>query len=285
MSCVKNDHELLQLIINNITYLVFWKDKNLKFLGCNQRFAEVVGLNDPENIIGKTDNGFLIDKNDVKKFREVDRKVMKTGKSISYKMKTLGTENEWLDVTKLPLRDRAGKIIGIIGILRNITDQIQMQEKAIANGEKYRNLIESTQTAYVILNLSLQITEVNNIFCELLGINADSLKGKLFRNLVASNDIILFDNIAEKLRDGCATNNIEIMLRSPKKELVAVSLSANMVENGEHKIICLLRDISDKKKAEIREYIEGEKKKDKLKQHISVLRGIFKQIQNKERNM
>lgn len=283
--CVKDDNELLQLIIDNITYLVFWKDKKLKFLGCNQRFADVLGLDDPEDIIGKTDSDILTDKEDIKTFREVDRKVMKTGLPVSYKMKAIDKKDEWLEITKLPLRDRAKNVIGVIGILRDITAQIKIEKKIVANGEKYRNLIESTQTAYAILNMSMQIIETNDIFNELLGIDYENLKGRAFRHLVASQDIIVFDEAVEKLLKGSLINNVEIMLRSPKKKLLAVCLSANVVENGENKIICLLRDASRKKKDDIKRYIEEQKKKDRLKQNITALRGVFKQIQKKERDM
>jgi len=278
----KNDYELLQLIIDNITYLVFWKDKSLKFLGCNQRFADAMGIDNPENIIGRTDDDILTDKEDAQKFREVDQRVIETGEPASYKMKTINNENKWLDVTKLPLRDKSGNIIGIIGIIRDITEQINMQEKIITNGEKYRNLIELTDTAYAILDRSLHIVETNDVFNDLLGTKIENLKGKSLRCFISGKDICKFDEATDELLNGALINNLEIILRTPKKELVAVSLNANMIENGTYKIICLLRNISKKRGAEIREYIKEQKQKDKLKQSISSLRGLFKKIQTKE---
>jgi PAS domain-containing protein len=47
--------QLLPLIMNNIPQAVFWKDKDLVYLGCNRAFAEDAGFSSPEEIIGKTD--------------------------------------------------------------------------------------------------------------------------------------------------------------------------------------------------------------------------------------
>ena len=52
---VREKQQLLAHIIENIPHSIFWKDKNSVYLGCNRNFAEEAGLQDPENIVGKTD--------------------------------------------------------------------------------------------------------------------------------------------------------------------------------------------------------------------------------------
>ena len=47
--------QLLPLIMNNIPQAVFWKDRDLVYLGCNQAFADDSGFSSPEEIVGKTD--------------------------------------------------------------------------------------------------------------------------------------------------------------------------------------------------------------------------------------
>src|SRR5512137_1439390 len=47
--------ELLPLIMNNIPQAVFWKDRNLVYLGCNKAFADDAGFSSPEDVVGKTD--------------------------------------------------------------------------------------------------------------------------------------------------------------------------------------------------------------------------------------
>ena len=48
--------KMLQLVMDNIPQKVFWKDRECRYLGCNQSFAEHVGLKDPSEIAGKDDS-------------------------------------------------------------------------------------------------------------------------------------------------------------------------------------------------------------------------------------
>src|ERR1039458_9826621 len=48
-------HQMLQTILNTIPQRVFWKDRNCTYVGCNRAFATDAGVNNPAEIIGKSD--------------------------------------------------------------------------------------------------------------------------------------------------------------------------------------------------------------------------------------
>ena len=52
---LRDTQSMLELVINNAPQHIFWKDVNSVFLGCNQIFADAVGLESPKDIVGKTD--------------------------------------------------------------------------------------------------------------------------------------------------------------------------------------------------------------------------------------
>ena len=52
---LSDDQETMQTIIDNIPRAVFWKDKELRFQGCNKIFANVAGLKSHKDLLGKTD--------------------------------------------------------------------------------------------------------------------------------------------------------------------------------------------------------------------------------------
>lgn len=52
---VSRSAALLQLVLDNIPQCIFWKDKNLVYLGCNRKWAEMAGVGEPENVTGLTD--------------------------------------------------------------------------------------------------------------------------------------------------------------------------------------------------------------------------------------
>ena len=51
-----NSLPMCQLVIDNLPELIYWKNNDLVFQGCNLAFARAVGLTSPQQIIGKTDS-------------------------------------------------------------------------------------------------------------------------------------------------------------------------------------------------------------------------------------
>src|SRR5512139_1730647 len=72
--------QLLPLIMNNIPQAVFWKDRDLVYLGCNQAFADDAGFSSPEDIVGKTDFDMPW-KDQAELYRADDRLVLESGES------------------------------------------------------------------------------------------------------------------------------------------------------------------------------------------------------------
>ena len=79
----------LQLVMNNIPQAVFWKSKDLVYLGANQAFAEDAGAESSQDLIGKTDYDLAWKKEEADFFRECDRKVMDSGEPIDVRFSDL----------------------------------------------------------------------------------------------------------------------------------------------------------------------------------------------------
>jgi len=120
---ISNSHMLLHRIINILPIRVFWKDKSLIYLGCNNLFAKDAGESKPENIIGKNDFEMSWHEQ-AKKYRDDDLEVMnsKIPKLDFEEQQTTPTGSKiWLKTSKIPLTDSQGDIIGILGIYEDIT--------------------------------------------------------------------------------------------------------------------------------------------------------------------
>ena len=66
---------MLQTILDTIPQRVFWKDRDISYLGCNQAFAVDAGLKDPAEIVGKNDYE-LAWKETAELYRADDKSVM-----------------------------------------------------------------------------------------------------------------------------------------------------------------------------------------------------------------
>jgi PAS domain S-box-containing protein len=112
--------KMLQLVMDNIPQFIFWKDRNSVYLGCNQNFARIAGVGQPEKIRGKTDYDLPWKKEEADFFRECDRRVMDNDcpeYHIIEPQFQAGSRQAWVDTNKIPLHDHEGNVVGILGTL------------------------------------------------------------------------------------------------------------------------------------------------------------------------
>ena len=123
--------QIIEGIINSIPVRVFWKDKNLVYLGCNEIFARDAGFTDPKDIVGKDDYQMGW-KDQAELYRKDDLEVISSGLSkllIEEPQTTPKGESITLLTSKLPLRDSKGEIIGIIGTYMDITERQKVHDE------------------------------------------------------------------------------------------------------------------------------------------------------------
>jgi PAS domain S-box-containing protein len=120
-----NERTRLRTLVQAIPDLVWLKDNHGVYLSCNQRFEQFFGAKESD-VLGKTDYDF-VDKELADSFRDHDRKAMIADKA--------SVNEEWLtfaadgyrglfETIKTPMRDSQGRLIGVLGVARDITERI-----------------------------------------------------------------------------------------------------------------------------------------------------------------
>ncbi|MGB3403274.1 MAG: AAA family ATPase [Microcoleaceae cyanobacterium] len=134
--------ELLKSVLDNIPQLIFWKDRESVFLGCNQNAAKVVGLNSPAEIVGKTDYDMPSTLEQTESYLQSDREVIESGKA---KLRFVEPHQQadgkqaWIETNKIPLRDTNGEMYGILCTLEDITERKQFED----NLKNYNETLET----------------------------------------------------------------------------------------------------------------------------------------------
>lgn len=127
------ERDLLRALLENVPDRIYFKDTESRFVRCSRALANRLGLNIPEEVIGKTDYDFHPEK-DAREYHEDEQRVVLTGESVVNKVERQ-TANDgqpiWASVTKVPFRNRAGMTTGIIGISRDITALKQAEEEMV----------------------------------------------------------------------------------------------------------------------------------------------------------
>ena len=118
----QQERRLLRAMIDQVPDYLFVKDTECRFVIANRAVAADLGF-DPDAILGKTDLE-LHTYELARQFYDVDLQVIRSGEPLldreEYVVLPTG-EKRWLSTSKLPLRDDAGTIIGLVGIARDIT--------------------------------------------------------------------------------------------------------------------------------------------------------------------
>ncbi|MBU1260027.1 MAG: PAS domain-containing protein [Planctomycetes bacterium] len=142
---LKQSQQMLQLVMDNVPQSIFWKDRNLNYLGCNVNFAKDAGLAKPGDIVGKSDYDLAWKKEEANAYCEDDKKVMDSNTPkyhIIEQQQQASGKTAWLDTNKVPLHDINGNVVGILGSYSDITERKEAEEE---KDKLTRNLEDANQ--------------------------------------------------------------------------------------------------------------------------------------------
>ncbi len=158
--------QLLEDVLNTIPARVFWKDRNLVYRGANTRFAQDAGFQSSEQLIGKTDSDMPWH-DQVAQYQADDRAVIASGKAkllIEEPQTTPAGDTIILLTSKVPLRDEAGEVSGVIGVYMDVTEQKQRE----AHLKLFRALVDQADIGIEVIDPgshALSRREPNHLSC------------------------------------------------------------------------------------------------------------------------
>ncbi len=121
---------LMRALLDNLPDCIYFKDDQSRFIRINAALARKFGLDDAAKARGKTDAQFFSTEDAGQRLND-EKEVMRTGVPIVAK-EEVETHPDghltWVSTTKLPLRDRSGRVVGTFGVSRDITANKQAEE-------------------------------------------------------------------------------------------------------------------------------------------------------------
>ena len=125
------ERNLLRTIIDNLPDYIYVKDTESRYVVTNNAHARFLGATTPEEVIGKTVFE-LFPQELAEQYYADDQQVIRSGNSLLNREERSVDETGkriWNQTTKVPLRDSSGKIVGLVGIARDITKRKKMEEE------------------------------------------------------------------------------------------------------------------------------------------------------------
>ena len=141
---LRNSEQMLHLVLETMPVRVFWKGRNLTYLGCNHLFALDAGFTESMQLMGKSDFD-LSWHSQAPAFRADDQAVMESGLpklEIEEVLTRADGAQVWLQTNKNPLRDSSGAIIGVIGAYIEITTRKQTERALERALDEQKELVD-----------------------------------------------------------------------------------------------------------------------------------------------
>ena len=234
------DVHLLNTLLGNVPDYIYFKDRESRFIRASAALAKSFGVSDPELIVGKTDFDFFTGAHARVAFAD-EQEIIRTGQPISKEERETRPDrpDRWVLTTKMPLRDREGRIVGTFGISKDVTElkvatqalERARQDAEAANRAKSEFLANMSHEIRTPLNgiigmtdlaIETELTPEQRDYLDTVKISADAL-------ITVINDVLDFSKIeagkidfeadAFDIRDSLAASLKTISVRADEKGL------------------------------------------------------------------
>jgi PAS domain S-box-containing protein len=246
--------QMLQSVLDSVPQAVFWKDRNLVYLGCNPVFAKHAGLASPQQVVGKTDYDLCWRKEEAEHFRIIDSKVMETNTPEFHIMESqlqADGKQAWLDTNKVPLHDSQGNVVGVLGTYEDITERREAERALQIAEERYRTIFENSAVAIMMADDQERLISWNKFTENLLGFGKDDLYLKPVKSLYPDDE---WEKIrTHDVRQKGMQHHLETQIAKKTGEIIDVDVSISVLKDPEGRVtgsIGVILDITERKEAE-----------------------------------
>lgn len=181
---LKLDQYMLNSFLKNISDMVYFKDKNSRFIKISKSMSSRFDVQNVQSLIGKTDFDIQDEVHAKEAFID-EQEIVNTGKSrinIIEKEKHKSGDR-WVSSSKLPFIDNKGEIIGVFGISRDMSELINLQNELKQKNEALNKAEE------LLVEQNIELEELNKNKDKFLSIIAHDLKNPI-ASIVSYFDIL-----------------------------------------------------------------------------------------------
>ena len=253
---VQLERNILRTLIDNLPDLIYFKDMQGRYVLNNAAHLRSLGMRQQDDVLGKTTFDFN-PKELAAQYHADEMEIIRTGTPLLGKEERAlhkdTNEHRWHSTSKIPLIDVHGKVTGIVGISRDITDQKIAEDKLRSSEALFRSIWEYSSDGMRLTDQHGIILNVNLSFCAMMGVSREEIIGKAMSDVY---DPSIRSNVMKRLAERLSGDYIEarmereLLLHNGRTISVEVSNSVIARENGESAVLSIFRDVTERKKTE-----------------------------------
>ncbi len=182
---------------------------------------------------------------------------IRTGMPSSYEHIQYGTNGEkiFVEISASPIKDKAGKVINIIHVAKDITDRKLAEEALHESEEKFRLTVQSASDAIFITDSENQIISLNKSAINMFGYKEEEVIGKSFYMLLPERYKETYQYGLEWMlnHDDPSISNKSIEMHGLRKDCMEIAMDLSAASwkttSGTYQA-SIVRDITDRKRLE-----------------------------------
>ncbi|MEK7810620.1 MAG: diguanylate cyclase, partial [Pseudomonadota bacterium] len=185
--------------LENTTDFIYFKDRNSRFRFCSQTLADITGHASWLDMIGKHDLD-VFPKDMAQIYYEEELPIFREGKALLNRVDpyydAAGVKG-WVSTNKWPLLDHEGRVVGLFGISRDITEFIRVESELRIAATAFE-----AQEGIAVTDETGQIIRINSAFTRITGYTPEEAVGKNPRILRSGrHDVHFYEAMWESINN------------------------------------------------------------------------------------
>jgi PAS domain S-box-containing protein len=263
--------ERLRAILASSPDAIIISDLNGNIVDCNEATLRLTGYSSKEEIVGKSSFEFIAEKDRERALKNLEKTFSQgTTKNLEYALLKKGKKEYQGELSASVLKDSSGNLVGFVAVLRDITERKIAEEALKESEEKYRNLFENARDVIVTFDLRGNVTSVNKAVAE-YDFKMDEFVVKNMLKFVSKKYWPKLLKELGKIAQGKSIEG-ELELNTPNGKKIA-EYKSNPIkrQNRIAGFQSILRDVTERKKAEDALRESEEKYKDLFENAMDVI--------------
>jgi PAS domain S-box-containing protein len=226
-----HERDLLGTLMDNVPDAIYFKDSQSRFTRINASQARVLGVADSRAALGKTDFDFFPPE-DAQAYYAMERKIIESGEPVIGALERHSDASgkfQWLSNTEVPVKDAQGRVTGIVGVARDVTEWKSTLEAFRESEERYRELFENASDLVYTSDLEGRITSLNRVAVQTLGYSLEEAVQMNLRQLLAPQHWPRIEQFRVDLLGGDSPSSLELEITAKDGREVRLEVKPRLI--------------------------------------------------------